>query len=111
MEIVSREELGLYPTGTVFASYTPSMCYGDLRIIINKDSEHSWNKELSIMPSIEYDNCKHKDGSWDIYDINPYDEENGYDEDEQFIVFSKEDVNKIINILKYVINLKDDELL
>lgn len=101
MRIVSKNELGKMPNGTVFTMYTPMILYNDIHILTGSRGDGSWNGELTLFPFIddklEGDNIL--ECNWSTDDTASCD----YDEDQLFAVFSKSEVMQMINALTWAV--------
>lgn len=97
MIIVSRNELCQYPVGTVYMKYEPDITDGNIHI--KTDSE--WNSELTFIPFWEENGLKKSERycKWITTDTTMCD----YDEKQQFIVYSKTEVQQMINALIWAI--------
>ena len=104
MRIMTREELAAMPAGTVFMKYP--RINGDIHIKMGNlkgkyyhCNEDTWHAELLLAPfgqEIDDKNCALQ---WYTTDITKYD----YDKTQKFGVFSKLEVQQMINCLTWAL--------
>ena len=99
MTIVTRSELCTYPNGTVFMLYVPDMTDGEIHIITGTNTIDNWNGELLLTPDWEHNEYDEKFCQWSTVDNATCD----YDENQKFIVFSKTEVQQMINCLMWAL--------
>lgn len=104
MRIMNRDELASMPAGTVFTSYTPHTLGDSMYIKLeskkNDKGQEFWYGELPLTPTIE----EYSEGEfvtqWCTVDTTYYD----YTSSELFAVFSKTEVQQLINCLQWALS-------
>ena len=99
MTIISRDELKEYPIGTVFMLYEPEVI--DNEVHIKTDGQGF--SEMSLTPCEWNYNYTDKNSmfvNWATTDATIGD----YDKDQKFVVFSKTEVQHMINILMWALS-------
>lgn len=107
MYIVSRDELGKLPNGTVFMEYEPDILNGQIHILTGSDGTGHWNGELSLTPfmddfnhGIDRVNRLWSLAQWCTVDTATCD----YDENQKFAVFNKTEIQQMINALIWAVS-------
>lgn len=102
MNIVTKDELCKYPNGTVFMEYIPDMTDGRVHIMTGSNGKDTWNGEITLDPIWKYDKEDPRIiyTNWCTIDTAYCD----YDSEQKFIVFSKEEVANMINILTWALS-------
>lgn len=103
MVIVSRDELAKYPNGTVFTEYVPDMLDSQIHILTGCDGKGYWNGELSLIPFLDDEKCHgnrlFSHTQWCTVDTSI----NDYDKNQKFAVFSKTEIQQMINALMWAL--------
>lgn len=111
MRVVDFEEFCRMPAGTIFAPYEPCALVDRLAIKVDEGWEelsdyryfrHYFNGVMPVEPSIGEESNLWNTGdsaeaSFDIYDGSSAD----YMEYDMFLVFDNNDIDKMINVLKW----------
>jgi hypothetical protein len=99
MRIINRDELAKMPNGTVFSLFNN---YGVTGFqIITGSNGNGFDSTLDLEPSFNWDNDNaERITNWSSVDICDYD----FNEDEKFVVYSKNEIREIIEWLKWAIN-------
>ena len=101
MYIVTRAQLCKMPNGTVFMLYDEDITDGEIHIITGHYKNNTgWNGELSLVPFWERTNDIEKYCQWSTADDATCD----YDEKQKFIVYSKTEVQQMINALIFALS-------
>lgn len=102
MKIVSRNELAKMPNGTVFSSFDGYNIEGFE--IITGSYGNGFNGTLNLEPSFNWDsNLQERITNWATVDTTDYD----FDDDAKFVVYSKKEIQEIIQWLKWAIGESD----
>lgn len=101
MDIITKEQLSYMPNGTVYTLYNPGEIDGDIRIITGRHKDKpGFNGVIYIVPSFQW-KIKNSERitNWCLTDETEYD----YDEDQLFAVFTKIEVQYMINVLMWAL--------
>lgn len=102
MKIVSRDELAKMPNGTVFSYLNGGYTIEGFEIITGRydDGNDGFNGTLSLEPSFNWDNdSSERITNWETIDTAHYD----FNEDSLFVVYNKNEIQEIIQWLKWAI--------
>lgn len=107
MFIVKRDELGKYPVGTIYATYEPYRI-GELLMLTGPNLKFSngrigWNGALPLLPSFSDNVNNVLYSNWCTTD----DSSANYSADQLFVVFTKQEIERMILILQSAINEDD----
>lgn len=114
MRLIDYNEFCKMPAGTIFAPYTPTALEEHLAIKVDEGKEytfsdgrtaHCFNGVMPLEPSFDpwcmlYEPGDREDASFEVYDGD----NNDYDDDQMFLVFEEQDIDKMINVLKWAKN-------
>ena len=102
MNIVTRDKLCKCENGTVFMVYQPEITDGEIHIITGaSENINGWNGELLLTPFWECDSkCSERFSQWMTTDAASHD----YDAEQKFMIFSKTEVQQMINALVWAIS-------
>lgn len=110
MNIVSKQELGLQPSGTVFMLYDPDFTDGQIHIKTDSggiDYQKApcnrvyWNGEMKLTPFWKtVDDSSERFCNWSTIDTSSHD----YNDNQKFIIFSKTEVHQMINALMWALS-------
>lgn len=110
MQIINREQLSQMPNGAVFMLYTPEVLDGEIHIITGRHKDRiGYNGEITLTPHFSYEESGIKSNddritNWATIDTTDFD----YNEDQLFAVFSKLEVQIMIQILQWALNNCED---
>ena len=115
MKLVNFEEFCRTPAGTIFAPYTPCVLEEGLAIKVDDGATiksetypyytHCFNGVMSLQPWFG-DDCQlwsvgdREDASFEVYDGSHVD----YMDYDKFLIFEKDDVDRMINVLLWAKN-------
>ena len=99
MIIINRDELATMPSGTVFMKFPDGNIYVKMKSEFNMEGRQVWHGELPLHPFYEeFDNNEYG-VQWCTTDNSYYD----CDEHDKFFVFSKTEVQQMINCLQWAL--------
>jgi hypothetical protein len=99
MRIINRDELAKMPNGTVFSLFNGCSITGFQ--IITGSNGNGFDSTLDLEPSFNWDNDNaERITNWSSVDVADYD----FNEDEKFVVYSKNEIREIIAWLKWAID-------
>ena len=110
MRIINREQLSHMPNGTVFMLYTPEILDGQIHIITGRHKDRSgYNGEITLTPHFSYkesgiDSKDDRIINWSTIGATDFD----YNSDQLFAVFSKLEVQIMIQILQWALSNCED---
>ena len=105
MDIVTREQLSNMPNGTVFAPFSSDIFDGDIRIITGRYKDRpGFDGVVYIRPNFQWESGDPTKDSERITNWCATDEtEWDYDENQFFAVFTKIEVQYMINVLMWAL--------
>lgn len=101
MKIMTRDQLAKMPNGTVFSHFDGYNIEG-FEIITGRydDGKDGFNGTLSLEPSFNWDDdSSERITNWETIDTAHYD----FNEDSLFVVYNKNEIQEIIQWLKWAI--------
>ena len=110
MRIINREQLSHMPNGTVFMLYTPEILDGQIHIITGRHKDRSgYNGEITLTPHFSdkesgIDSNDDRIINWSTVGATDFD----YNADQLFAVFSKLEVQVMIQILQWALSNCED---
>ena len=98
MRVVNRDELAKMPNGTVFSLFDNYNITGFQ--IITGSNDNGFDSTLDLEPSFNWDNDnEERITNWSTVDTCDFD----FNEDDKFVVYSKNEIREIIEWLKWAI--------
>lgn len=96
MKIINRKQLSQMPNGTVFMLYSPKVLGDEIHIITGKFiDEDGYNGEISLTPYFDINDIECT--NWRSNDTTDWE----YDDNQLFAVFSKLEIQIMIQILQW----------
>lgn len=109
MQIINRKQLFQMPNGTVFMLYTPEILDNKIHIITGRYKDKAgYNGEVTLTPNFSHEETGiDRITNWSSIDTTDLD----YNEDQLFAVYSKIEIQTMIQILQWALtDCKDNGL-
>lgn len=103
MRIINKKELSKMPNGTVFMLYSPEVLDDEIHIITGKHKDRDgYNGEINLTPNFNFKDIEYDDfrvTNWCTTDSTDWE----YDDNQLFAVFSKLEIQIMIQILQWAL--------